>query len=362
MIVSLHPLTLLIEALDHLESKGAQAHLHEISVACSDNFALSLQAFRQISNVDSASQAVRLYHTQLLRLHQKLDSFCRDNNIEDRTALIALEDLLERIEFLFKSDINPSTSLPSHYRKRMYAYVYINMPYILDSLAQKDIPQVYLGEILSAMDSLFENGKIPYIQYRHQDYLIQLVESLRQLAQDKRQGKNWQYRFLVVMVNFNFNHMGFFNRWKELYISDPSFMDALLRFPKHFSCIPNFAYDSNRRSLLELMCEYIQAENTQPHSTLHDHSQRFIHSNFNGKELKIWMHIAVKANIMRSSEKKEVAEEFSKLIKTREGTLLSAHSLTRMDKSAEFHAAVRIRRVLNTMLAELNEQFPELNK
>jgi len=33
-----------------------------------------------------------------------------------------------------------------------------------------------------------------------------------------------------------------------------------------------------------------------------------------------------------------------------------------MDKSAEFHAAIRIRKVLNTMLAELNEQFPELKQ
>ncbi|MGE8423068.1 MAG: hypothetical protein ACN6PI_09580 [Sphingobacterium siyangense] len=360
MIVSLQKLTMLIEAIVHLDNEDIPAYLCEITEVCSNNFALALQAHREIIKVDNARQAIRLYHTQLLRLHSLLNNFCKECKIENATALFALEELLGRIEHLFKKDIDPCTSLPEHYYLRLHEYVYVNMPSILDKLTQKNIPQVYLGEILSAMDSLFENGKIPYIQYRHQDYLPKMVESLRQLADDKRQGKNWHYRFLVLMVNLNFNHMGFFNRWKELYTSDPSFMDALLRFPKHFSCIPDFAYDSNRRSLLKLMCEYMEDENISPSETMQNYPQQFIQSNFNGKELKLWMHISVKANIMWSSEKKEVAEVFSRLVKTREGTLLSAHSLTRMDKSTEFHTALRIRKVLNTMLAELNRQFPEL--
>jgi len=360
MIVSLQKLTMLIEAIDHLENRDIPEHLCEIRAACNNNFALALQAHRKIIKVDNARQAVQLYHTQLLHLYHLLNSFCKERKIENATALFALEELLERIEHLFKKDLDPCTPLPEHYYLGLHEYVYANMPYILDRLAQKNIPKAYLTEILSAMDSLFENGKIPYIQYRHQDYVPRAIESLRQLAEDRRQSKNWHYRFLILMVNFNFNHMGFFNRWKELYNSDPSFMDALLRFPKHFSCIPDFAYDSNRRSLLKLMREYMEDEKISPSATMQDYPQQFIQSNFNGKELKLWMHISVKANIMWSSEKKEVAEVFSRLVKTREGTLLSAHSLTRMDKSTEFHTALRIRKVLNTMLAELNKQFPEL--
>lgn len=362
MIVSLQQLTMLIEALVYLDNKDIPNHLREITEACNTNFALALHAHREIIQVNNARQAIRLYHTQLLHLYHLLNSFFKERKIENPAALVALEELLGRIEHLFKKDIDPYTPLPEHYYLQMHEYVYANMPSILDKLAQKNIPKAYLTEILSAMDSLFENGKIPYIQYRHQDYLSQVIETLRQLADDKRQSKNWHYRFLVLMVNLNFNHMGFFNRWKELYTSDPSFMDALLHFPKHFSCIPNFAYDNNRRSLLKLMREYMEDENIPPAATMQDHHQQFIQSNFNGKELKLWMHIAVKANIMWSSEKKEVAEVFSRLVKTREGTLLSAHSLIRMDKSAEFHTALRIRKVLNTMLDELNRQFPDLNK
>ncbi|WP_313411288.1 hypothetical protein [Sphingobacterium multivorum] len=362
MIVSLQKLTILIEAIVHLKNTDIPKLFCEITGACNNNFALALEAYREIIKVDNACQAIRLYHTQLLRLHSLLNNYCKECKIENATALFALEELLGRIEHLFKKDIDPCTPLPEHYYLRMHEYIYANMPYILDRLAQKNIPKAYLTEIHSAMDSLFENGKIPYIQYRHQDYLLKMIESLRQLADDKRQSKNWHYRFLILMVNFNFNHMGFFNRWKELYNSDPSFMDALLRFPKHFSCIPDFAYDSNRRSLLKLMREYMEDEKISPSATMQDYPQQFIQSNFNGKELKLWMHIIVKANIMWSSEKKEVAEVFSRLVKTREGTLLSAHSLIRMDKSAEFHTALRIRKVLNTMLDELNRQFPDLNK
>ncbi|HAF34728.1 hypothetical protein [Sphingobacterium sp. DR205] len=362
MIVSLQKLTILIEAIVHLKNTDIPKHFCEITEACNNNFALALEAHREIIKVDSARQAIQLYHTQLLHLYHLLSSFCKKGKIENPTALFALEELLERIEHLFKKDIDPCTPLPEHYYLRMHEYVYANMPGILDKLTQKNIPKAYLTEILSAMDSLFENGKIPYIQFRHQDYLPKVIESLRQLADDRRQSKNWHYRFLVLMVKLNFNHMGFFNRWKELHTSNTTFMDLLIRFPKHFSCIPGFAYDSNSRSLLKLMREYMEDENISQSAAMRDDPQQFIQSNFNGKELKLWMHISVKANIMWSSEKKEVAEVFSRLVKTREGTLLSAHSLTRMDKSAEFHAAIRIRKVLNTMLAELNEQFPELKQ
>ncbi|UXD68990.1 hypothetical protein MUK51_17545 [Sphingobacterium faecium] len=362
MIVSLQSLTLQVETLGRLDAKEIPSRLYSISVACSDNFSESLHAYRQAGSVDTARQAVRLYHMQLLLLHQKLNGFCLDRNIEDRSALSALEELLERIEFLFKNDIDQGTILPNHYQHKIRTYVENHIHSIFDRLANKQIPQVYLDEILSAVNSLFEEGKIPYIQYHHQDYLIQFVDALHQLAKDDRSNKNWQFRFLVLMINFNFNHMGFFNRWKEMYMDDPSFMEGLLRFPKHFSCIRGFAYNNNSTSLLKLMCEYVQTETSRKHNLALDQTEQYLHSNFNGKELKIWMHLCVKAKITQSPEKKEVANEFSKLVKTREGTLLSPHSLTKMDKSAEYDAAVSVQRRLKAMLKELDDSFPDLNR
>ena len=102
MIVSLQSLTLQVETLGRLDAKEIPSRLYSISVASSDNFSESLHAYRQAGSIDTARQAVRLYHTQLLRLHQKLNNFYLDRNIEDRSALSALEELLERIEFLFK--------------------------------------------------------------------------------------------------------------------------------------------------------------------------------------------------------------------------------------------------------------------
>lgn len=362
MIISLNSLTLMIETLEHLNAKDIPVRLYSISVACSDNFAESLQAYRQFNSVDTARQAVRLYHTQLLRLHQILSRFCSCRHIEDHTALAALEELLERIEFLFKNDIDPNTSLPSHYRHKIRTYVDSDIRGIFAKLANKRIPQVYLDEIFSAINSLFEEGKMPYIQYRHQDYLIQFLDALRQLAKDDRNNKNWPYRFLVLMVNFNFNHMGFFNRWKEMYQDDPSFMDGLLRFPKHFSCIRDFAYNSNSTSLLKLMCEYVQNKNHGSQHAAIDQTEQYLHSNLNGKELTLWMHLCVTSGVTQSSEKKEVAYEFSKLIKTKDGKLLSQHSLTKSDKNAEYEAAANIDHILMVMRSELHKKFPDLNR
>lgn len=362
MIISLHPTTLMIENLDKIDASERTKQLQSITSACIHNFVESLNTYRTIQNTDTARQAVRLYHTELLRLYQELDRFYKNRKIDDRSALSALEDLLERIEFLFKNDIDPNTALPSHYRHKLSTYIEGQMHSIFDRLAKKQIPQVYLDEILSALNSLFEEGKIPYVQYRHQDYLKQFVGALRQLANDDRNNKNWEYRFFVLMVNFNFNHMGFFNRWKEMYLEDPSFNDGLLRFPKHFSCIKGFAYDNNRTSLLKLMCEFIQDETNKAQSSSTEKTAQFIHSNLNGTELMLWMHLCYKAKVTKALEKKEVAFEFSKLVKTRDGTLLSLHSLTKMDKNAEYDAAVIIQRILKDMLKELNDRYPGLNR
>lgn len=360
MITSLYPLMLMIENFAHIRPSGRTRHLEAIAAACTDHLNDALAIHRQYTHADQAIRGVQLYHTQLLRLHEVLYTYCDQSIAEELNALHRLEEVLENIEFLFKRDINPLTPLPQHHEERIRQYMDLHLEGTLDRLRHKQIPQPYLDEVHSAIASLLQRGKIPYMQYHHQHYLIQLIDALRQLADDERQHKNWPFRFLILMINFNFNHIGFLNRWKELYESDPAATENLLQYPQHFSTIPGFAYDPNRSSLLTLMCQYIETETADDKSS-NDIPNRFIHSNLNGKELKIWLHLCVKADITRSSEKKEVAEEFSKLVKTKEGILLSVHSLTKMDRGSEFPAAVHIRKVLKTMLNELHEKFPELN-
>jgi hypothetical protein len=147
-----------------------------------------------------------------------------------------------------------------------------------------------------------------------------------------------------------------------MYKDDPSFMDGLLRFPKHFSCIRDFAYNSNSTSLLKLMCEYVQTKTSGSHDATVDQAGQYLHSNFSGKELTLWMDLCVKANVTLSSEKKEVAYEFSKLIKTKDGILLSLHSLTKSDKNSEYEAAANIDRILMVMRSELHKKFPGLSR
>lgn len=360
MITSLYHLMLLIENVAHIGPSSRTQHFDAIASACTGRLNDALAIHRQYTQADQAIRGVQLYHTLLLRLHEILYTYCDRSVPEELNALHRLEEVLENIEFLFKRDINPLTLLPQHHEEHIRHYIDLHLECTLDRLRLKQIPSTYLDEVQSAMASLLQRGKIPYMQYHHQHYLIQLIDALRQLADDERQHKNWPSRFLILMINFNFNHIGFLNRWKELYESDPAPTENLLRYPQHFSAIPGFAYDPNRSSLLTLMCQYIETEtaDNQPSS---DIPNRFIHSNLNGKELKLWLHLCVKANLTRSSEKKEAAEEFSKLVKTKEGILLSVHSLTKMDKGSEFPAAVHIRKVLKTMLNELHEKFPELN-
>lgn len=361
MISSLYSLTLMIETLDRIDTGERHDRLAAIASACSSNLPEALTIYRQFSQEGAAQRSVRLYHSQLLQLHQKLYACCTP--IEpDQTALKALEELLACVECIFKNTIDPMTLLPQHYQDRTWQYVDTHLDGIIDGLLQKEIPKAYLDELRWAIHSLFERGKIPYLQYHHQDYLFQLIHALQQLASDRRSHKNWPYRFLILMINFNFNHMGFFNRWKELYQSDPSYMENLLRFPKHFSRLPECAYDPNRITLLKLMCQYISAQDSGMQSAQNDTTELFIHSDLNGKELKLWMHLCVKGGISASAEKKEVALAFSKLVKTREGTLLSPHSLTKMDKGTEYAAAVSIRKKLKAMQSELYKLFPELDR
>lgn len=360
MIASLYPLMLLIETLTHTGFSSRTKQLEAISSTCIDHLTDALAIHRQYTHSDQAIRGVQLYHTQLLRLHEVLYTHCRKSIPEEMEALHRLEELLERVEFLFKKDINPLTPLPQHHEDSLRHYLDLHLEDTLARLRHKQIPQAYLNEVHSSIASLFQRGKIPYLLYHHQHYLVQLIDALKELAHDERQHKNWPSRFLILMINFNFNHIGFLNRWKELYEADPVTTENLLRYPQHFSNVPGFAYDPNRSPLLTLMCQYIEAEaaNERLSPSIPD---RFIHSNLNGKELKLWLHLCVKAKVMRSSEKKEAAEEFSKLVKTKEGILLSMHSLTKMDKGSEFPAAVHLRKVLKTMLNELHEKFPELN-
>jgi hypothetical protein len=360
MITSLYPLMLLIETFAHISPSSRTKQLEAIASACTEHLNDALALHRQYTHADQAIRGIQLYHTQLLRLHEVLYTCCDLSISEEHNAILRVEELLESVEFLFKKDINPLTPLPQHHEKRIRQYIDLHLEDSLERLRLKQIPQAYLDEVHSAIESLFQRGKIPYLQYHHQQYLVQLIDALRQLAQDERQHKNWPSRFLILMINFNFNHIGFLNRWKEFYEADPAATDNLLRYPQHFSAIPGFAYDPNRSTLLMLMCQYIETESADDKSSSAV-PYRFIHSNLNGKELKLWLHLCVKAKVMRSSEKKEAAEEFSKLVKTKEGILLSIHSLTKMDRGSEFPAAVHLRKVLKTMLNELHEKFPELN-
>src|SRR5690606_10727011 len=132
---------------------------------------------------------------------------------------------------------------------------------------QKNIPAVYLAELSSAINSLFTVGKLPELKFSHRHYLHTFLTALEEMAADQRK-KDWTTRFLHILINYNFNHIGFFNRWKELQaclLSDEHLDQKNLSLLQkqgedlqfHIR-VPSYSYDPLRPALATYMQDYLR--------------------------------------------------------------------------------------------------------
>ena len=107
MITSLYPLMLLIETFAHISPSSRTKQLEAIASACTEHLNDALAIHRQYTHADQAIRGVQLYHTQLLRLHEVLYTYCDQSIPEELDALRRLEELLESVEFLLRKISTP---------------------------------------------------------------------------------------------------------------------------------------------------------------------------------------------------------------------------------------------------------------
>src|SRR5690606_32632614 len=167
--------------------------------------------------------------------------------------------------------LDATEALPAFRAEKLKASVYETLPPVVEQLRNKQVPSLYLDELGYAVDALFTESKPPLLTYHHGSYLPGFIGLLQQLADDDRP-KDWPKRFVEALVNYNFNYMGFFNRWQEA--SDAEFAAASKtgRTPQlvsdwydtlqHHTPVPDLAFVPRLPSLLDHMAVYIGTKAT----------------------------------------------------------------------------------------------------
>src|SRR3546814_159777 len=183
--------------------------------------------------------------------------------------MAAVGKLLNYHERLYHDLLDPAEPLPAFHAGTLKMSVYDALPALVQQLEAKKVPSPYLSELRHAMDTLFAEGKPPLLTYHHRTYLPHLIGMLKQLAGDRRQ-KDWSKRFVESLVNYNFNYMGFFNRWQEARDgeleaarkdgSTPALVSGWYDTLQHHTPIPDLAFVPRQPSLLEHMTLYVCAK------------------------------------------------------------------------------------------------------
>lgn len=210
MISTLYPLQQAIDRLQTVDDEHtSQKAAEEIVQVCDSIQIEAVLAYRKYKNANAAQLAFQQYHRKLIRLQVVIYTQLKLHNNTHITLIInKINSLIEEHEIIYFDHLDLATPLPAHYQDQLAEQVYSVLPDISARLLDKGILHCYISELAHAMDSLFTRDKLPTICYHHRYYIPQLLNALKQLAFDKRQ-KSWLYRFIELLINYNFNYMGF---------------------------------------------------------------------------------------------------------------------------------------------------------
>lgn len=195
------------------------------------------------------------------------------------------------------------------------------------------------------------------------------MEALEQLANDNRK-KDWPLRLLFILVKYNFNYIGLFNRWTEelqkqlqTYSSVEETYTHLVELQTTFSIsytLDNHAFDSQGKNLQKRILEYLQNEiNVRQAAYNIALSQQYdaIPSNLTAQELSIMFHYTFNAGFLAIQTKKEAAEAFSANIITKTGIRVSTNTLRKLDKKEFTSAAYTIYKKFLQIIQQLKKDF-----
>lgn len=364
MIASLY---ILQEALsDYLAKEGMdQSQLsHSLHMLCKQTMHDISLKYGEYSKTELAMQACNQCYVILVHL---LDLIQQSTSTE--MLIHPLQLLLQSFKLHYGLQLDPDNSLAIYEQVTLEDSIQGQLPELLDKLQRKGIPAYYLDELHYAMDSLFHPDKLPELKLYHQHYLPKFIGALAQLADDERD-KDWPTRFVNILVTYNFNYMGFYNRWEKQ--QDPLLQEAMVQGTieekllqlemvlNRYSRMPNLSFTLHDKSLLHYMKAYLRIKKKQIKYQVEQgllDNQSFILLNMNANEAKLLFHGLYSVKMFIASSKEEAAKYVAPNIRTRAGTSITSASLAKYDKEKlEAHAHIVIRKV-KEMLKVMEDQF-----
>lgn len=367
MISALH---ILQDALHAYQMKQANKDSDKeqtlIQNACDNTLQEAYIRFRQYTEHHLAEHAVRHCYRLLVRMHDDL----YQNEPKSSMPLQVFASMIESFEIAYESYF-PQESVPPRYaQETLRDEITLQLSRILDKLHKKKIPVSYLSEISSAINSLFVPGKLPELRFGHRHYLRIFLCALEEIALDNRK-KDWEARFLLLLVNYNFNHMGIFNRWRELLdqelasIGSYAAREKMLKKREDNLRIhipqPHYAYDSPRPALAVYMMDHITKSKQELYKEMEANpllADEPILSTLNADEMTVYFHCAYKADLLKYPTKREAAKAFATYIRSKTGRTISYKSLEKFDRQALEPAAYSMRKKMKHMLTYLEKEFP----
>ena len=360
-------LSILQEAVDQYVSVEA-THLSvtadSVDRVCKQVLSDMSAVYRQRTSLDMAAQDANQCYVFLIQIIDKLWGKAHLLHIFD-----SLQDLLCKFEHRYGHYIKPCNTLPLYQQQILQDEVARRLPALINKLHKKSIPHIYLDELDYAMKSLFHPGKMPELRYDHRTYLPKFIGALEAMADDKR-SKPWTDRFTKLLVNLNFNYMGFYNRWesKQNEQFDAANLqgtvhDALIRLEselKQYGTPNQLAYHPEHKPLLDHMWDYLQMQKKRAKRTDANEMQRlypFIPLRLNGHQSKLFFHAFCAADLFPTTRKEDSAKAVAANIRTESGTALTFQSLNRYDRDKLGPHAPFVIRKLKEMTLFLEDDF-----
>ncbi|WP_437920425.1 hypothetical protein [Sphingobacterium sp. LRF_L2] len=333
--------------------------------ACAQTFLEINNIYRNYSSFDMANKAIQHCHKLLVQFH---DSIISDTDIPPLLPE-TVGQLLNRFEQSFHEHLLAGSPLRQDIQDTLYQETIQRLTYIQDGLQQKNIASCYLSELFTAIESLFRKGKLPSLHYHHRHYLDRFLYALEELAADQRK-KNWTYRFIQTLLNYNFNYMGMINRWQQQqestltkmldYASQEFYIlqqEDKLRLHSHNK---NYVFDLDRPSLAKHMKDYLKRKKSRLKKQSESQpiaDTEVLLSNLNADELTILFHYSHKVQLFQYSTKREAAKAFSQYVKSKTNRNISCKTLEKFDKVDLEIAAIVIRKKLKEMANLLEKDF-----
>ncbi|MFD2556285.1 hypothetical protein [Sphingobacterium tabacisoli] len=320
--------------------------------------------FRRINTPKMASQVINQCYVAISGL---LDQIWSTPSLF--VHFKAMEKLYFRFELSFSLYLLAGNTPPLYLQQQLSGEVERRLPAICSKLAKKEVPKSYILELQYALKSLFNPCKQPSCNYAHLSYLPQLLNALEEIAHDDRD-KAWTERFIFLMIRFNFNYPGFFNRWSEELTDALELLGTVRERQLHLFRIEsqlNLSYHSSdlcynlyQEPLLEQMRLYINViieklEHSPDDITLEEDTALL--TRLSGDELNFLFYYFYKAKIFDYPSKREAAKAFSTFIYSKTNRRISYKTLEKFDKAALEASVNKMRRLLTSIIKAIDDDF-----